>query len=252
MARILVVDDENNIRMMIRLALQHVGHTVETAADGIEALEKYGSGEECDLVLLDQRMPGLEGLEVLKQMRYHNPYAKIIMATAFGTIDLAVEAIKCGATDFLRKPFTTETLRGAVEAALNPRTLKGASGQGATYGMTTINGYRIESRPGAGMTPSGEFRHDYDLTSPTGEKRASTVILPPYIIELVKAHADRETLPGGDRFWHALGEEALANYVWQNAEFPQENILKVVELTTGLTRWIDTVLAAKESNETQK
>src|SRR5579871_2113258 len=127
MARILVVDDENNIRMMIRLALQHVGHNVETAADGNEALDKYGNGKDFDLVLLDQRMPGLEGLEVLKQMRYHNPDAKIIMATAFGTIDLAVEAMKAGATDFLRKPFTTETLRGAVQAVLQPQRPKGAS-----------------------------------------------------------------------------------------------------------------------------
>ncbi|HLK58636.1 MAG TPA: response regulator [Chthonomonadaceae bacterium] len=244
MARILVVDDENNIRMMIRLALQHVGHNVETAADGNEALDKYGNGKDFDLVLLDQRMPGLEGLEVLKQMRYHNPDAKIIMATAFGTIDLAVEAMKAGATDFLRKPFTTETLRGAVQAVLQPQRPKGASGTGATYGMTTINGYRIESRPAAGMTPTGEFRHDYDLTSPTGETRTCTVILPPYLIELVKAHVDSDTLPGGDRFWHALGEEALANYVWQNAEFPPEEVLKVVELTTSLNRWIDSVLTA--------
>ncbi len=118
MARILIVDDENNIRMMVRLALQHVGHTVETAADGTEGLQKFGNGSNFDLVLLDQRMPGLEGLDVLKQMRYQHPTAKIIMATAFGTIDLAVDAMKSGATDFLRKPFTAETLRGAVQSAL--------------------------------------------------------------------------------------------------------------------------------------
>ena len=117
MARILIVDDENNIRMMVRLALQHVGHTVETAADGTEGLQKFGSGSSFDLVLLDQRMPGMEGLDVLKQMRYQHPAAKIIMATAFGTIDLAVDAMKSGATDFLRKPFTAETLRGAVQTA---------------------------------------------------------------------------------------------------------------------------------------
>ena len=64
MARILIVDDENNIRMMVRLALQHVGHTVETAADGAEGLQKFGNGSNFDLVLLDQRMPGLEGLDV--------------------------------------------------------------------------------------------------------------------------------------------------------------------------------------------
>src|SRR5882724_1844598 len=118
MARILVVDDESNIRMMLKLALTHVGHTVETAADGYEGLEKFGNGADWDMVLLDQRMPGLEGLEVLREMRQRSPEARVLMITAFGTIDLATEAMAAGATDFLRKPFTVETLRGAVKAAL--------------------------------------------------------------------------------------------------------------------------------------
>src|SRR5689334_9257581 len=114
MARILMVDDEHNIRMMIRLALQHDGHTVEAAADGSEGLEKFGDGSAWDLVLLDQRMPGLEGMAVLRQMRYYDADARVIMITAFGTVDLAVDAMKAGATDFLRKPFTADTLRGAI------------------------------------------------------------------------------------------------------------------------------------------
>jgi DNA-binding NtrC family response regulator len=119
MARILIIDDESNIRMMLRLALQHVGHTVETAADGPEGLEKFGEGGAAwDVALLDQRMPGMEGLEVLREMRRRDPDARIIMITAFGTIDLAEEALQAGATDFLRKPFTVDTLRGAVQAAL--------------------------------------------------------------------------------------------------------------------------------------
>src|SRR5438034_8537810 len=104
MARILVIDDEHNIRTMIRLALQHVGHTVETAADGLEGLEKFGNGTAWDLTLLDQRMPGMEGLEVLREIRQRDSQAQVVMITAFGTIDLAVEAMKSGATDFLRKP----------------------------------------------------------------------------------------------------------------------------------------------------
>ncbi|KAG8526635.1 uncharacterized protein KY384_008064 [Bacidia gigantensis] len=150
MAHILVVDDENNIRKTIQLTLQHSGHTVETAADGQEALQKFYSGTHYDLIFLDQRMPGLEGLTVLGQMRYERPEAKIIMATAVGTIDLAVEAMRAGATNFLRKPFTAEILRGAVEAALQNKTQTplNRDGQAAppsntpTFGMTTINGFR--------------------------------------------------------------------------------------------------------------
>ena len=101
MARILVIDDESNIRMMIRLALQHVGHTVEAAADGQEGLARFNERADWDLILLDYRMPGLDGMDVLKQIRWHDPHARVVMITAFGTIDLAVEALKAGATDFL-------------------------------------------------------------------------------------------------------------------------------------------------------
>src|SRR2546423_33647 len=138
MARILLVDDESNIRMMIRLALQHVGHSVETAADGPEGLDKFGDGAGFDLTLLDHRMPGMEGLEVLREMRRRDPLAKIIMITAFGTIDLAVDAMKAGATDFLRKPFTADTLRRAVDAALQDA--ETAEEAAPPYAVTTVNG----------------------------------------------------------------------------------------------------------------
>jgi CheY-like chemotaxis protein len=242
MANILVIDDENNIRLMVRLTLQHSGHNVQTAADGVEGLDKFGDGLDWDLVLLDQRMPGMEGIDVLREIRRRDVQARVIMATAFGTIDLAVEAMKIGATDFLRKPFTAETLRGAVEAALAPAPQKQEPG-GMTFGLTTINGFRLESRPSAVSRDSGALRFVYTVASPSGEKHDCAVVLQPLLQELVKAHTDRDALPGGDRFWHALGEESLANYVWQNADFPKNDRLEVEELTGGLRRWIDAVLA---------
>ena len=69
MSRILVVDDESNIRLMLRLALRASGHEVETAADGPEALEKFGQGVEFDLVLLDLIMPEMDGFELLSLMK---------------------------------------------------------------------------------------------------------------------------------------------------------------------------------------
>ncbi|KAG8526094.1 uncharacterized protein KY384_000086 [Bacidia gigantensis] len=242
MAHILVVDDEANIRMTVRLALQHSGHTVETAADGPEALEKFGLGGGWDLVLLDQRMPGMEGLDVLRQMRGHAPKARIIMATAFGTIDLAVEAMKSGATDFLRKPFTLETLRGAVEAVLEPPVA--ASPSGITFGSTTINGYRITFQADAGQKMGGGFQQPFTVRDPLGAEQTCRVALPVVFVELVKAHTDREQMPGGDRFWQAICEEWLANYLWQNAAFP-EGVLRVEEYTTGLRRFVETSLSAQ-------
>ena len=118
MARILVIDDESNVRMMLRLALRHTGHDVETASDGYEGLDRFGDGADWDLVLLDQRMPGLEGLEVLREIRKRAPNARVIMVTAFGTIDLAAEAMAAGATDFLRK-----TVSRSIRCAARPRRL---------------------------------------------------------------------------------------------------------------------------------
>jgi len=84
MARILIVDDETNIRTMIRMALMRAGHEVGQAADGPDGLAQFGNGRAWDLVLLDQRMPGMEGLEVLAAMLGRNPDARVIMVTAFG------------------------------------------------------------------------------------------------------------------------------------------------------------------------
>src|SRR5262245_15413766 len=120
--RILIIDDEAHIRETMQLALEAVGYRTESAADGPAGLEKFGAGADWDLVLLDQRMPGMEGLEVLGRIRERDPEARVVMVTAYGTIELAVDAMRAGAIDFLRKPFTPETLRGAAAMALaHPR-----------------------------------------------------------------------------------------------------------------------------------
>ncbi len=250
MARILVIDDENNIRMMVRLALKYVRHEVGLASDGVEGLETFYDGKRWDLVLLDQRMPGMEGLDVLREIRKRDPLARVIMITAFGTIDLAVDAMKAGATDFLRKPFTAEVLRGAVKAALaGPAEPSGQSLESAsaiTFGVTTLNGFHVEFNQGEGEYTEGQLVHRFTVRNPEGISQECKVVLPAYIIELVKAHVDREEMPGRDRFWQALCEETLANYLWQHAEFPIDGIVQVEELTSGQKRWIDSVLSGTE------
>src|SRR5438874_8150519 len=146
MARILIIDDETNIRVMIKLALRGAGHSVGMASDGREGLESFQDGARWDLVLLDQRMPGMDGIEVMREIRARSSSIPVIMITAFGTIDLAVDAMRAGARDFLRKPFTIETLRGAVDAALQSVPLtESVENVPITYGLTTLNGFRVES-----------------------------------------------------------------------------------------------------------
>jgi DNA-binding response OmpR family regulator len=249
MARILVVDDESNIRMMIRLALQQAGHTVDLAIDGLDGLKRYRDGEDYDLVLLDHRMPGMDGLEVLKEIRHCNSYARVVMITAFGTVDLAVSAMKAGATDFLRKPFTADTLRGAVRAALGEQPTKAQPGipAGITFGVTTLNGFRIEFQTGQGVRMANESRYKFTVRNPEGEARDCTVTLPSYVQELVKAQADVDVVPHGERFWEGFCETSLANYLWQNSDFPENNVLRIDELTGSLRKWVNATLHPEEA-----
>src|SRR5260370_22083318 len=116
--RILIIDDEEHMSKMRRLPLERTGHAVGEAYDGYEGLKLYGDGSAWDGVVLDQRMPGMDGLETLRRIKESNPRARVVMATAYASIELAVDAMKLGASDFVRKPMTPETLRHAVVAAL--------------------------------------------------------------------------------------------------------------------------------------
>ena len=251
MARILVIDDESNIRMMVRMALEHVGHFVDLAIDGEEGLRMYGEGGKHDLVLLDQRMPGMQGIDVLREILQRSPNARIVMITAYGTVDLAVSAMKNGATDFLRKPFTADTLRRSVQAALADHASASQSAGGPLLGITTLNGYRIEYQSGRGVRSGSDTVYPFTVRSPDGEAKECKVTLPALVVELVKAHADAEQLPHGSRFWEALCEAELANFLWQHSELPPDNGIRIEDLTSSLKKWVDSVLAsgtAEESN----
>src|SRR6185369_6974530 len=95
------------------------GYEVGEAGDGEQGLEAFGDGSAWDAVLLDQRMPGMDGLETLRRIKHRDASARVIMSTAYASIELAVDAMKLGATDFVRKPMTPEIVRNAVAAALS-------------------------------------------------------------------------------------------------------------------------------------
>jgi DNA-binding response OmpR family regulator len=251
--RILVIDDETNIRTMIRLALVHAGYEVEVAADGQEGLDKFGDGRSWGLVLLDQRMPGMSGMDVQKEIYRRSPQTKLTLITAFGTIDLALEAIQAGASDFLRKPFTVETLKLSVESALKrPVTHLAAVPVGLVcreFTRTTFNGFSFE------LDEDHIDEHIGDMTCKFNVHRASetpvnvNVVLPAFVMELVKAYTDSEHVPGGQRFWVAMCEEALANHLWQNASPPEDGFLRIDDLSSGLQRWLDSVLTVCLADE---
>jgi len=116
MKSILIVDDDPELRSNISEILQDAGYQTDTANDGAEALTKDIGN--FDVILLDLVMPGMSGMDVLTELKKRTPNAKIIMITAFATVDNAVAAIKRGAHDYIAKPFKIEELLIAVKMAL--------------------------------------------------------------------------------------------------------------------------------------
>lgn len=112
-AKILIVDDDKNIRLTIAQSLDPLGYQVATADNGEDTLLQL-QAQEYDLILLDIKMSGMNGLEVLQRAIEIHPEIKIIIISAHGTIEDAVEAMKLGAADFLQKPFTPKKLRDLV------------------------------------------------------------------------------------------------------------------------------------------
>lgn len=115
MKKILIVDDEKNIRTTIKMALEKPDCVIETAVNGEEAVRLHKNGR-FDIILLDLKMPGMSGIETLKEiMKNSEPKPCVIIITAHGTVDSAVEAMKAGAMDFIQKPFTPKEIRQIVE-----------------------------------------------------------------------------------------------------------------------------------------
>ena len=115
--RILVVDDDESLRRVTQLQLEEAGHEVLTASNGNAAL-KIIEDEAPALVITDFKMPGLSGLEVLKRVRESYPHTSVLMITAFGTVQTAVEAMKAGAYDYITKPIDYEELVLVVNRAM--------------------------------------------------------------------------------------------------------------------------------------
>ncbi len=123
MRKILVIDDEKNIRMTLSTFLESEGYKVDIAMNGEEGLRRYGE-EEYDVVLLDMKLPGKDGLEVLREIKADkNKDATVVMITGYSSVDSAVETMKLGAVDYLEKPFAPEEISQVVTQVIERREL---------------------------------------------------------------------------------------------------------------------------------
>jgi CheY-like chemotaxis protein len=236
--RILIVDDEEHIRRMIRITLEASGYDVGEASDGQECLQLYGDGSSWDLVLLDQRMPGMDGLETLGKIKQLDPGAPVIMATAYASIELAVDAMKLGASDFVRKPMTPELLRNAVAAALKksrptPAGL-GISESNAPSVSTlpiqtvTMNGFSIlDPEPDAWKVPD---QRRFTVVNPSGTRHDILVQIEQDVIEYVERITHRR-LSYESSFWTEQARRLVGDYLWNNGEVPPTRKLTLSQIS---------------------
>jgi len=232
--RILIIDDEENIRRVTRLTLQAAGYEVGEAGDGERGLEAFGDGSDWDAVLLDQRMPGIDGLETLRQIKERQPSAHVIMSTAYASIELAVDAMKLGATDFVRKPMTPEILRNAVLAALSkqpsiseataPPSKEGSAGP--PIQIITMNGFTILDSEGARQEPN---ERRFTVKSPTGSEHEVLVQIDEEAVGYVE-RMTRRRLSAESSFWTSQAQRLLSDYLWQEGKVPPTRTLIIKDV----------------------
>ena len=126
MSRILVIDDNETMRSGVMLALDRIGHKTAGAVSGPEGLALLAKSR-FDLVVTDYKMSVMDGLDVVRGVKEADPDLDVIVMTAYGTIDLAVDAMKLGAADFVTKPFAPDVIQVKVEKALENRKLRAAN-----------------------------------------------------------------------------------------------------------------------------
>ena len=134
--RVLVVDDEESMRFFVRRGLSRLGFDVDVHADGPAALAALGDAP-FDALVVDYKMPGMDGLEVLRTARARDGEIAILVMTAHGTIETAVEAMRLGADDFVTKPFEIDELRIAIQRSVERR--RGGADPGGELGLIGIS-----------------------------------------------------------------------------------------------------------------
>jgi two-component system response regulator HydG len=170
--KILICDDEQGILNYLKKLLQSEGYAVETFCGGRDLLRRLEDGEpaDADLLLQDVRMPDMDGISVLKRVKKMRPGLPVVIMTAFGTIDAAVETIKLGAYDYVTKPFPKEKILSVMKNALEKEQL-----------LQENRALRSElNRPllqGSIIFKSDAFREIYDLTLQVAASEANILVL---------------------------------------------------------------------------
>jgi DNA-binding NtrC family response regulator len=205
-AKILVVDDDKNIRRTVSMALESLDYFVHTAFDGKDAMVQL-TGDKYDIIITDLKMPGMNGMELLQEAIAKYPEIRIVLISAHGTVDNAVEAMKLGAVDFLQKPFTPKELRNLVHNALETESTEAESEYKASFKAAKNSARKrdfdnaiAQAKKAIGSDPSNPDAFDFlgqlqetlgDFDSAIKNYRVAISLDPTY--QPAKDHLDRAT-----------------------------------------------------------
>jgi DNA-binding response OmpR family regulator len=214
--RVLIIDDEENIRQMLRLTLETAAYSVGEAGDGMEAFAILGGDPAWNVILLDQRLPIMEGTEVLRRIKVLAPQARVVMMTAFASVELAVQAMKLGATDFLRKPLTPEMVRNSVAAAL-----KAVQGDERTDTRSvTMNGFTILSSSDIAKQPN---ERRFMVRKPNGQGQEVVVEIAPEARDSAERMTSSATID--EDLWTSQAQIFLSDFIWNDGDVPHSGRL---------------------------
>lgn len=222
--KILIVDDEPVLRRMVRLTLEGE-HEVAEAADGAAALAALSGQGPFEVVLLDQKMPGMSGIDVLVDIRRLAPATRVVMLTAHASLDLATEALARGASHFLSKPMTPALLRAAVAAAGPHPPATAAHGHpGHTI---TLNGFAVDAGLRTRIERDGTAVHTFTVSQVVGGWSKEIDVL---VTSKAFRNSGRPDLPVGGRLAGLIARRALASHLWRDGMLPEAGTLRLGDI----------------------
>jgi DNA-binding response OmpR family regulator len=219
--RVLIIDDEENIRQMLRLTLEAASYEVGEAENGMEGSFILSSDPDWNVILLDQRLPVVEGTEILPRLKVLAPSARVVMMTAYASVELAVEAMKLGATDFLRKPMTPEVVRNAVAAALNKES---ESDDAQRKPITTLNGFTVLRGSDLGRAlPQRPNERWFVVRKPDGREQEVVVEIADHAFRQAQQAVEGQTID--EDFWTTQAEVFLSDFIWNDGSVPGSKLI---------------------------
>jgi two-component system nitrogen regulation response regulator NtrX len=231
-SRILVIDDEAEIRRSVKMILEYEGYDVTEASSGPEGLAMI-EREPPDLVFLDIKMPGLDGLEALQRIRQTNESLPVVIISGHGTVSTAVEATKLGAFDFIEKPLASERVLVTIRNALDQTRLQNEN--------RTLKRAAEARHQMVGESPA--LRHVWDAVKRAAPTNATVLLLGESGVgkELVARSIHRNSLRSRERFVQvncaAIPEELIESELFGHEKGCSRRGKSSVWAPRGRSRW---------------